>query len=293
MERFVDISLADLGRTVYRYRPVVAAAVAIMILGLALPGPREVGQDLGRFATGAARAVIPSTQTPTTVDSVAVAATPESDPGSSAPFTPTGTGGSISTSSFSSGSSSFSTATESDSRTSSATSDESSSPPPSFTAPPPTTASTAPAKKAATITATSWASRTAGTPVAANGVPAGSLPIGKVVGQDDKMSFIRLSSRPDRIVLKPHAEGQRTPETGVIQACMIKTVGWHGGEAVAFDAAPERDCSVSVTGVRAEDGSWSFDLRPFEGRSGDGIALLPGPGAPLDFQVAFLPQLAS
>lgn len=291
MERFVDLSLADIGRTVYRYRPVVAAAVAIMVLGLVLPGPRRLGQDLAQIATQ------PTSRTPTaapsTVAPEAVAADTgagvdagasgvATSPAPSFDSSPSSSFGSSFSSSPSSVDSSRSSSSSSSSGTAGTEPARSSSP---AIAEPSASTSRSPSRPV--IVTTLYASRTAGTPLASNGVPANSLPVGKQLGQEDKVSFIRLSNAPDRLVLKANPAGDRSSATAAIQVCMVKTTGWSGGEAVAFSAAPERDCTVSVLGGRAEDGSWSFDLRPFEGRGGDGFSFAPAPGSPVDFQVAF------
>lgn len=291
MERFVDLSLADVGRTVYRYRPVVAAAAAIAVLGLALPSPSRLGSDLAQFSSGPA----PATQTPNPVIAEALgeegttgvaaaesgstfAEAPASSP--SAFDAPAASFGSTSGSTFDSGANDFSSSAPPSSASSEPT--RSSSPPTSE----PAATTTTPARPS--IVTTLYASRTAGTPLATQGVPEKTLPVGKQLGQDDKLSFIRLSTTPDTLVLKTNPKGERNGANAAVQACLIKTTGWKGGEAVAMSSAPERDCTVSVLGVRSGDGSsWSFDLRPFEGRSGDGFAFSPAPGSPVDFQVAF------
>jgi len=295
MERFVDLSLADVGRTVYRYRPVIAAATAIVVIGLALPGPQQRGSDLAQFASGSTLSQ-PTTQTPRAVAEVAPEATPDASFGgeSSSGLASSNTSfdsGSTPTVGSSDRSTTFHDApAPSNSAASSTESAESSrSTEPSFTPPPSdssSSASSSPSSSKASIVTTSYASRTAGTPLAADGVPAKSLPVGTRLGQEDKVSFIRLSKPVDTLVLKTVAAGDRRPETAAIQVCVVKSSGWAAGEAVAFTAAPERDCTVSVLGARAANGSWSFDLRPFAGR-GDGFSFSPAPGSPVDFQVAF------
>lgn len=288
MERLVDVSLADIGRTMYRYRPVVAAGAAIVVLGLALPGPARVGLDRSQFATAGAASNRTSINPAITLgdqDEGVVEFLPAED--SSSMFTP-----------FVPPSPSFSAPSTFDSGSSAPTGGAGSSSSGSSTTPTTisdsTTFDSSPtsAPKPVEITTSLWASRSAGTPLASHGVPEKALPVGKALGQEDKVTFLRLSGSPERIELKEHADGQRSSATAAIQVCLVKTPGWKSGEAVAFADAPERDCSVSVLGVRAESRSWSFDLRPFEGRSGDGFSFAPAPGSPVDFQVAFVATLS-
>ncbi len=284
MERLVDASLADVGRTIYRYRPVAAATVAIVVLGLALPGPRREGLDLSKYATG--DPVAATSQTPIEQVAEAVTAVPESDDAGQvvAPVVPSSSGFTFESSSSSS--SSFSSASKAVASPSPTT--PTTSAPVAVTSPP-TTAAPQPA-----ITATLWSSAQAGTPLAAQGVPAKSLPVGSRLGRDDKRSFIKVSHAPDRLVLHAHedASGQRTPEAAIIQVCALKSGSWKAGEAATFAEAPEADCTVAVQGARASDGSWSFDLRPLDGRLANGLAILPVSSGASDFQVAFKASLS-
>lgn len=288
MERLVDVSLADVGRTLYRYRPVVAAGAAIVVLGLALPGPKQEGQDLSQYAsagTSSIRTSVNPAIPQSDPDEGVVEATTAED--SSSMFTPLPppTPSFLSPSTFDRESSTPSGRGEGSPSGSGSTSPTSGDSTSTFES------SSTSAPRRAEITASLWMSQSAGTPLAASGVPEKSFPVGKALGQEDKVTFLRISGSPDRIRLKEHAEGQRSPDTAVIQVCLVKTVGWSSGEAVASGDAPERDCTVSVLGVRSDDGTWSFDLRPFEGRSGDGFSFAPAPDSPLDFQVAFEPSL--
>ena len=134
---------------------------------------------------------------------------------------------------------------------------------------------------------TAWATATAGTPLASDGVPAGALPIGVRLGATDKASYLTVSGTATSLILREDAAGGRAPETAVVQACLITEPGWAGGEAMSFDDAPAHDPERCVAGVRSADGAWSFDLSAYDDRGGDaGFALIPGPDAPVDFQVA-------
>lgn len=137
-----------------------------------------------------------------------------------------------------------------------------------------------------TITAAAYASATAGTPLAANGVPAGRLPVGTRLGRNDKSSFIMLSGSSTTLVLATDPAGARAAETAKVQACAITTSDWEEGEAKSFSSAPKWNPERCAEGTRADDGSWTFSLADVD--TTNGIALVPGAGAPLDSQVAFI-----
>lgn len=121
-------------------------------------------------------------------------------------------------------------------------------------------------------------------------MPEGSLPVGTRLGQHDTRSFVRLSGDQAVLRLTPvdDEEGQRSPETAAIQACRITEPGWEEAEAMSFGEAPAYEAEECVEGVRQDDGTFTFDLRAHPDRTdGRGFALVPGPDAPIDFQVAF------
>lgn len=138
------------------------------------------------------------------------------------------------------------------------------------------------------LRAAAWASRTAGTPLAAFGVPEQSLPIGLRLNVLDKASFVRLRGTTSMLVLTEVAGGQRgEPAAARLQACRIIEQAWQDEQAQSFEAAPSWDGEACVAGTRAADGRWTFDLSQFPARTDDhGFAVLPGVDAPADFQVA-------
>jgi hypothetical protein len=138
------------------------------------------------------------------------------------------------------------------------------------------------------IVAKAWATQAAGTPLATAGVPSGSLPVGKRLGQDDKRSFVRLAGEDDVLVLAEDSAGSRTTTGALgVQACQITDVAWRDGEAMTFDQAPKYDARSCVAGTRADNGIWTFDLSGIPSRADQrGFALVPGAGSSVDFQVA-------
>lgn len=138
------------------------------------------------------------------------------------------------------------------------------------------------------VAGSGWASQGAGTPLASAGVPEGTLPVGKRLGQLDKASFVRLTGSGFELVLTEHPEGARGMEEPSVQACEITEPGWPEEEAMSFEEAPEWDPDACAPGTRNDDGTWTFALAVFAPASeGPGLALVPGPEAPVDFQVTF------
>ena len=286
MEAISDLSVGDVRRVFRRYVPVAAVVVAVAAMGLTLPGPKILGgRTLPTFSSasgaGSSSAVV--------ADDTAVAEVAASTP---ADVTSSFSDAPASTSGFADSPAApvrlpFPTATAA------TRNDEPSNAPASFEAPPPQNSSggSSIAVQPLRIVGSAWASQTAGTPLGAQGVPAGSLPVGTRLAQHDKRSFVRLSGTSPTLVLKPHADaaGQRSPETGTILACQVNDPGWKdGAEPMSFDDAPAYDATKCAPGVRGEDGAWTFDLKAFPLRTdARGFALVPGPDAPLDFQVAF------
>ena len=137
-----------------------------------------------------------------------------------------------------------------------------------------------------------WASREAGTPVSATGVPDGSLPVGNRLAQVDKASFVGLDGNGSTLVLRANPDGDRSlAGPAAVQACAITSPQWADGDAISFDQAPTYDTQGCVVAKQADDGSWRFDLGGLMARAGsNGFALVPAPQAPADFQVAFEPS---
>lgn len=145
------------------------------------------------------------------------------------------------------------------------------------------------------IVTAAWASTTGGTPLPTE-VPEGSLPVGARVDQVDKASYIRLSGGGSALVLTELADGRRGSdfETSPVQACQITDPGWEAAENMSFDEAPVHDPERCVAATMLADGRWSIPLTGFADPTDDrGIALVPAPDAPIDFQVTFAATVAS
>lgn len=140
-----------------------------------------------------------------------------------------------------------------------------------------------------TIVAAGWATANAAT-IGGVGVPEGGLPVGRRLGEDDKLSFVRLGASSTRLVLRlvDDAGGQRFADSATVQACRILVAGWEAKPAMSMSEAPPHDRTSCAVGERNDDGTWTFDLSRFTDRTDQkGFALVPGPDAPADFQVTF------
>jgi hypothetical protein len=138
------------------------------------------------------------------------------------------------------------------------------------------------------IVAHGWATREAGTPLANEGVPDGTLPVGNRAGQVDKASYIKLSGNDLFLRLTEDSSGARNVAgAGGVQACEI-TANWTPSDAGSLDTAPPYDPKSCAPGKAGGDGTWKFDMGQFDNASsGNGFALVPTSDAPVDFQVAF------
>ena len=283
MGSLADVRLGDIARALGRYRPVVITVGLILFVVALLPAPRRAALSAlpsvpppAQAAAGEAPAADAGAAESTSVDAGASSAS-----GSDVTSSPS----SSSSSSDSSFSSSDASSSDSfDSSDASGSSSEFRSPSSDFSSTESTATTAAP--RPLTIAGAGWSSATASTPVGATGVPAGSLPIGKRIGQVDKFSFVRLQGEAAVLVLPEVTEGARTTTGNVgISACQITAAGWPEQENVPSDRAPKYDPASCVAGSRGADGSWSFNLLTFTTRNdARGFALVPT-GDSIDYQV--------
>lgn len=281
------MTLGDIGRALARYRPVAVTIGIILVVVALLPGP--VFEELGP---------LPGVQGPVQVPAAAAAAAPPTT--AATPVTTTPSFGSTATTSFgttSTDSSSFGTSgsfsdsdfgsddsssdfgsSESDSSSFGTTDEDFGSDDEESTEP-------------LSIVASAWAARTGGTPLGSTGVPEGLLPVGKRIGQRDKISFVRLSGGGTELVLTPDRASSRTT-TGevVVSACQITTPNWAPATNLTFEQAPKFDESSCVVGSVDPIGAIVFDLTLFPERDDNrGFALLPT-GSSIDYQLNFRPE---
>lgn len=171
------------------------------------------------------------------------------------------------------------------------------------------------ATEGATIDKTGWwnrANTTTATPAGPvtvpppPGVPEGDLVVGAANGEASALTAIGIQPDDDpgatvisftlTVTEDPEADGNRNTEDAVIIACPI-TDFWAGGENGDWETRPTFDCdAASVTGLRAEDGTWTFDLAPigalwfdtFGTIRADGVILREEVDPPASFQAVFL-----
>lgn len=279
-----DISFGQIAAALGRYKPVVATVVAIVLLLSVLPHHRSTAtsesassvaaakvSSLPRRAAVGAAAPAPGAAVadPATTVAPAVGTIGESSatPALASALTTAPSGG------YADGTASAPTPYLS---------------PPATTAAPPTIGSDA---LPLTVREGGWSTQEAGTPLSADGVPAGTLPVGTRVGRDDKRSFVRLSGDDTVLRLTEDPTGSRsTAGVAAVQACQITSAVWAAKNEMAMGSAdePTWDPNRCVAGTRASDGTWTFDLSGFPTRSdGRGFALIPAPGGPIDAQVSF------
>jgi ubiquitin len=279
-----ELSLGDIGRALGRYKPVVLTVLAILVALAVLPKP---DRPPGLGATGLAGAGI-STPAPAATARPAADGPADSDAGGDALASPV-------TSETSFGSFSASPSFDSDD-TSSGSSDFPDGPSGGSSSDfGPITSGTSTADttgepqapKSLRIVGTTWATRTAGTPLAKQDVPEGTLPVATRV-TDSKRSYVRLAGDGTALSLTEEPTGRRDSSGPVkVQACKV-TATWEDGEAVALQDAPPFDANKCVQGTASGDGGWLFDLSSFPDRADDkGFALVPGEGAGVEWQVAF------
>ncbi len=137
------------------------------------------------------------------------------------------------------------------------------------------------------------------------GVPAGTLAVGAVNGEPDRITAIGILPEATvgdtinafTLTIKeagPPAAGFNG-EAAKIVACPI-TAFWVGGENGTWDARPSFDCDLAkAPGSRALDGTWTFDLLPI-GQvwvdpaatvAADGVVLVEEATSPEGFQTVF------
>ncbi len=137
------------------------------------------------------------------------------------------------------------------------------------------------------------------------GVPAGTLAVGAAAGEPDRIAAIGIL--PDAQVgdvigsftlsikeAGPPASGFNGSAAKIV-ACPIIAF-WVGGENGTWDSRPQYDCDLaSAPGVRADDGTWTFDLLPIgevwvdpNGTiAPDGVVLVEDIAPPEGFQTVF------
>ena len=290
MGSFAEVSIGDVLRAVGRYKPVAVSVLAILVALAVLPKP---DRPPGLEATGPGGAGIP---TPS-ASVGAAAASPAADDGAGmdalagSTFSAPASSGGTAFSSFPSNppfSGSSSSDFSSDDSSSSASPSAGIGPVTSGTSSVDTTGA-APAPKPLQVVGRLWAGRTGGTPLAEEGVPEGTLPVGARV-QDDRLSFVRLAGDGTALGLAEDPEGRRdTNGPAKVQACKV-TEPWSDGEGIPLQDAPAYDPNKCVEGTLSASGVWLFDLSSFSDRTDDrGFVLRPGAGAGLEWQVALRP----
>jgi hypothetical protein len=265
--RFADLTLAEAAQRLRRYRPLVLTVVLTLGILRALP-EQDSGVEEAQQPTAPAAAISPSAGAPVSDATPDPPSSPGVESVSSvphpsfpAPIAPTG-----------------SSATTTSTAITAAPSTPSPSPSPSPSPEPPE--STAP-----TVLYTGWATRAADTPAGTIGVPDGSLPVGNRLGQTDKVSFVRLGGDWQTLAVRVDPDGTAGVGEPSVRACAITTASWEPRSGAGFEDAPTwgDDCVAGVADAAGE--TWSFEVGQIDHRFG--VALVPAPDAPVEFQIAF------
>ncbi len=273
MERFGGLSAIDIVRRAERYRPVLFAALAILLAAAVLPGPEQVATEAAAGAVGPRTPLFAGDDGDRDSPSPPAGDAPGPPPAVPLATHPAGGPASLGTAPRAGG-----TPTPRPSGTAAPT------PPPAGGA-----ERAAPLEASYRIAASGWASRAAGTPLDGVEVPEGSLPVGRRAGQTDRLSFVRLEGSSTALILTPVPDqgANRFARLAGVALCPITEPSWAPAEGVPLDEAPEHDCGAAIEGEAGEDGRWTFDLTGVaEPTSASGFALVPAGSAP-DFQVAF------
>lgn len=137
------------------------------------------------------------------------------------------------------------------------------------------------------------------------GVPAGTLAVGAVSGEADRLTALGIvpDARPGETITRftlaiteadPPAVNANSDDASIV-ACPI-TAFWVPAENGTWDTRPSYDCDVAaVPGTRGDDGTWTFDLVPIGALwtdpsgtlSADGIVLVEAVDSPASFETVF------
>ena len=135
--------------------------------------------------------------------------------------------------------------------------------------------------------------------------PKGSIPVGAVGGDPEKVSAIEVRLKAEtgsqvrsfRMVLRESDEpgANANAEAAKIVACPVTELFWADGAAAAWKDQPTYDCQeASAQGKRTKKGLWRFDLTQIaagwltEGNTNSrSVVLVEDVEAPESFQVAF------
>lgn len=169
----------------------------------------------------------------------------------------------------------------------------------------------------ATITDTGWWNRLRpevslptgqAPPPPTPGVPPGTLVVGASTGEPDAVAAVDIApeSPPGATVetfdltlreVDDDGANLNTTFAGIV-ACPI-TDFWIGGENGVWETQPAYDCSLTeAPGTRAEDGTWTFDLRAIgqlwsdETVSTEGVVLVEKVEPPTSFRTVFAGDVA-
>ncbi|HVM07945.1 MAG TPA: hypothetical protein VM345_05765 [Acidimicrobiales bacterium] len=282
------LSLSELWQAATRYKPVAVVVVALAVIAVVAPGAQVLDDAIDEPSIAAS---LP----PTAVTSSAVGDdAPSTTVADETSFTYTGPADVITAIGMSSDDTASFAATASsggsDAAGPSGSSRSGSSSSSSAVASSPSTSVSAALAPSYTVREGGWATAGSSSPLSGAGVPEGGLPVGKRLGDTDKISFVRLGGASKALVLNVSTAtgANRFPDAAKVRACRILSPSWEAKPAQSFDAAPPYDRNACSIGEAQADGTWRFDLDGFsDAADARGFALVPADDAGSDFQLVF------
>ena len=135
--------------------------------------------------------------------------------------------------------------------------------------------------------------------------PAGSMPVGAVLGDATKLSAIEFGfeaeagsklKKFDLVLRESSTPGAALgTELAQIVACPVTEIFWADGNGAAWKQKPTYDCTLAqAPGVRDEEGLWTFDLKKLAGEwlsvdffGSRSVVLVELVDAPASFDISF------
>lgn len=140
---------------------------------------------------------------------------------------------------------------------------------------------------ALTIIASGYASATAGAPTSGAGIPDNGLPVGATATAATYETFVKLTGNGTalHLALVPDNGASAGDSLAKMTICPITDASWKPARNEAMADAPKFS-TICSPGARQPDGTWVFDLGPFDQSKVPGFAIIPTADAQA-FQVTF------
>ena len=290
------VTLAEIWGGALRYKPVAAAIVVLLIAAIVLPGAAVLNDDGFSSASSTRAPLVAASGSGGLAGTTGDADASAFDAAGATATTLDGTGPGAAALVGAATSSDFSTFVAPPASSSSSSTATTATPAPSgapSSQPAATTTATVALAPSYAVREGGWATAQSTSPLSSAGIPEGGLPIGKRLGDVDKVSFVRLAGASTALVLKvSDATGaNRFTDSAKVQACRILASSWQAQAGMSLEQAPPYDRNACAAGAVQADGTWRFDLSAFkDAADARGFALVPAADAGTDFQLVFQPS---